>query len=214
MKKIFLLIIAAGLSLSGWAQFTYGPKLGVNMAKFSGEKIMPGAQAGMFLNGELWDRLGVQVDFLWTMKGSKSEKTDTLTTVTTNTMTGTVTTTTSTATATRTAYYRFVDIPICAYFPISDHIRGFFGPQLSIFRGGKQKATSGGQSSESDITGVTGEMSWTGGFDFQFNSPIILGVRFASNKFTKGTQTSGTADKDAKQSLNAVMISLAYRMSW
>ncbi len=209
------MILALGLASTGLAQFTYGPKIGVNMAKFSGEKIMPGGQAGLFVNGEFWDRIGMQVDFLWTLKGSKFVNVDTLTTVTTNTMTGAVTTTTSTATFTHTQYYRFVDIPICAYFPISEHIRGFFGMQLSLFRSGHEKYTGPSGSTEGDITGVTGQSSWMGGFDFKSNSPIILGVRFVSNKFTKGAQQpSGGADKDKGISLNAFMVNVAYRMSW
>ncbi len=213
MKKILLLIAVLGLFSTGVAQFTYGPKLGVNMAKFSGDRMLPGGQAGLFVNGELWDRIGVQVDFLWTLKGSKNVKENQVYTVTQNTLTGNFDSTLSTNTTTHTSYYRFVDIPICAYFPISEHIRGFFGPQLSIFRGGHEKYVYSGKTTENDITGVTGQMSWIGGFDLKSNSPIIFGVRFVSNKFGIGTKQSGAGDDNTK-SLNAFMINLGYRMSW
>src|ERR1700757_3175191 len=97
MKKIFLGILGISLFSAGYAQFTYGPKLGANMSKLPSDKLMPGFQVGGFLNGELYDRMGIQVDFLWTLKGTRHTNTDTIIgTPTTNTVTGVTTTPTST----------------------------------------------------------------------------------------------------------------------
>ena len=165
MKKIYLLIVGISIFSSAFSQFTYGPKLGVNTSKFDNDKIMPGFQVGGFLNGEFEDRIGIQADFLWTLKGNRH--TEDITSITSSTIT-TVTTT----------YYRFVEVPFCLYFPVSKHIRGFVGPQISIARKAHQKYDNGSKVTESDITGITTKTSFCAGFDFVFNSPIIVGVRF------------------------------------
>ncbi len=193
-----------------YAQFTYGPKLGGNMSRLSGDKIMPGFQAGGFVNAELEDRIGLQVDFLWTLKGNKRVVSDS----------NYATIPTSTYSITTKTYYRFVDVPICVYFPISKHIRGFAGPQISVFRKAKQTSTSslGGTAVEKNLSGLQGKVSLCAGIDLNLDSPIIIGVRFVTNKFTGGTETSQpSSDPDAKQEsqkLNCVMINVAYRMDW
>jgi hypothetical protein len=210
-KKIFLVIVAIGLFSTSFAQFTYGPKLGVNMSKLPNDNLRPGFQAGGFLNGEFWDRMGLQVDFLWTLKGNSHTHTDSLRTVTTNTITGLPTINTSTVAVITTTYYRFVDVPICAYFPISEHIRGFIGPQISVFKHASQTVTAGSAAAvKSDISGIKGQTSICLGFDLKSNSPIILGVRFVTNKFTGG----GSTDPKNPQTLSSFMINVAYRMNW
>ena len=199
-----------------YAQFTYGPKLGGNMSRLSGDKIMPGFQVGGFVNAELEDRIGLQVDFLWTLKGNRNLKTVESTTVTSPTSTLAVITASSTTT-TKT-YYRFVDVPICAYFPISKHIRGFAGPQISVFRKAKEKVSSslGGPVVEKNLAGITGKVSFCAGFDLTLDSPIIIGVRFVTNSFTQ-TEASvdpNVAGGDEKKKLNCVMLNVAYKMDW
>jgi hypothetical protein len=210
MKKTILVIIAITLFSTGFAQFTYGPKLGANVSKLPSDNMMPGFQAGGFLNGELYDRMGFQVDFLWTLKGTSNKTTDSVYTTTTNTVTGVSTTNTSTVSVLTGTYYRFVDIPICAYFPISKHIRGFFGPQISVFRHAEQDVTVGSSSTitKTALAGITTKTSICLGFDLKSNSPIIVGIRFVTNKFTGGSTTSGT------QTLSSLMINVAYRLEW
>lgn len=208
MKKVILVIITITLFSTGFAQFTYGPKLGVNMSKLSNDKMMPGFQAGGFINGEFYDRVGIQADFLWTLKGSRSTVTDSIHTISTNTVTGVTTVSTKTVSVVDTKYYRFVDIPICVYFPISKHIRGFLGPQISVFRHASQNVEVGSATAvKSDISGIKTQTSICLGFDLKSNSPIIVGLRFVTNKFTGGN-SAGT------QTLNSLMINVAYRMEW
>ena len=211
MKKIYLLIVGISIFTSAFSQFTYGPKLGANTAKFANDKIMPGFQLGGFLNGEFEDRIGIQVDFLWTLKGNHHvediARLDSLGLPTSSKIT----------TSTKT-YYRFVDIPFCLYFPVSKHIRGFVGPQISVARKAHQKYDNGSTVTESNITGITTKTSFCAGFDFVFNSPVIIGVRFVSNKFNQplassGLSSSGTTS-DEVQKLYSVMINIAYKMDW
>jgi hypothetical protein len=226
MKKNILTLLGILFMSVSFAQFTYGPKLGGNVSRLTGEKLLPGFQVGGFVNAELDDRIGLQVDFLWTLKGSRQtlKRTDSTLSVVTNTATSvttTVVTTTEFSSVTNT-YYRFVDVPICVYFPISKHIRGFAGPQLSVFRKAKQTyKPSSGTVTKTDITGITGSISLCAGFDFNLDSPIIIGVRFVTNSFTGGpsteTQQPTTGDENAKEpknKLNCFMLNVAYRMDW
>ncbi|MDI1354454.1 MAG: outer membrane beta-barrel protein [bacterium] len=191
MKKHIFTFIAMLATTVALAQFTYGPKIGFNASRFANDKFMPGIQAGAFLNSEIYDRMGIQIDFLYAIKGNKHEVgPDTLLTTT-------------------TTYYRFVEIPICAYFPVSKHIRGFFGPQLNIYRKGNQTVEYRGKSTETKVSG-TGVRSWIVGFDFNFDSPLTLGLRFVSNKFTS-TNFAGDSQDNA---LNSVLVSIGYTMDW
>jgi hypothetical protein len=209
MKKNILTLLGLFLVTVSFAQFTYGPKLGGNVSRLSGDKLMPGFQAGGFVNAELDDRIGVQVDFLWTLKGNKHVVTDS----------NYVNTPATTYTITTKTYYRFVDVPICVYFPISKHIRGFAGPQISVFRKAKEttKSSLGGTPVKKDLTGIAGKVSLCAGIDLVLDSPIIIGVRFVTNKFTGGTasaQAGGDDAKDDKSKLNCFMLNVAYRMDW
>ncbi len=210
MKKIIFILFGISLFFTNFAQLTYGPKLGGNISRLANDNLRPGFQLGAFVNGELYDRMGLQVDFLWTLKGNSHTRTDTTySTVTTGT---TTTINTSTVAVIATTYYRFVDVPICAYFPISNHIRGFAGPQLSVFRRASQTVSVGSKTPVvTDITGIKGQVSICLGFDFKFDSPIIFGVRFVTNKFTGGT---GSSTDTKAQTLNSFMINVAYKMDW
>lgn len=202
MKKIFLVIAGISLFSTAFSQFTYGPKLGVNTAHLPNDNIAPGIQFGGFLNGELDDRMGIQVDFLWTLKGNVHQTTvlDSLTGQPTSTKYNT------------TTYYRFVDIPICAYFPISKHVRGFIGKQLSIFRKAHETIVYPGKTIERDLTGITTKgSSWIAGFDFNLNSPLIIGMRFGTNAFSQPDPTGGAINE---MKLGFIMINFAYKMHW
>lgn len=209
MKKNIFTILGLFMISASFAQFTYGPKLGANMSRLSGDKMMPGFQAGGFVNAELEDRIGIQIDFLWTLKGTKHVITD-------SAYVGASINKTVYDVTTKT-YYRFVDVPICVYFPISKHIRGFAGPQISAFRKAHRTSVSslGGNPFEKDITGIAGKVSLCAGFDLSLDSPIIIGVRFVTNSFTGGAlSVDPNASGDEKQKLNCVMLNVAYRLDW
>lgn len=225
MKKNIFIVLGLLLTTVSFAQFTYGPKLGVNASRLSGDKIMPGFQVGGFVNAELEDRIGMQIDFLWTLKGTRKtfKRTDSTLSVVTNTTTMITTTVVSTSefSSVTNTYYRFVDVPICVYFPLSKHIRAFAGPQISVFRKAHQTyKPSTGTVTEKDITGIKGQISLCAGFDLNLDSPLIIGVRFVTNSFTGGpSETTSTmpADPDAKpeaSKLNCFMLNVAYRLDW
>src|ERR1035438_4688598 len=143
MKKILTLLAGVLIANMAFAQFTYGPKIGGNLSKLTGNDLMPGLQAGGFVNGEFFDKIGVQADFLWTLKGtSTSTNFDSLGRHLTSSITN-------------VTYYRFVDIPVCVYFPLSKHIRAFLGRQISVFKKAVETETyPSNHTATADITGI------------------------------------------------------------
>ncbi|MBN2174641.1 MAG: PorT family protein [Bacteroidales bacterium] len=83
MKKFkFILMIAAFVfGFSAMAQFTYGPKVGLNLANVSGDdvdnnKMLIGFNAGLLGNYAFGDMFSVQVEAMYDAKGAKYEGTD------------------------------------------------------------------------------------------------------------------------------------------
>lgn len=212
MKKNIFIVMGLMIASLSFAQLTYGPKLGGNVSRLPNDKLMPGFQVGGFVNAELEDRIGLQVDFLWTLKGNRHVV---------KTAEDTAMNITAYTTTTKT-YYRFVDVPLCVYFPISKHIRGFVGPQISVFRKAHEKTTSTAPGSilvEKDLTGIKGKVSFCAGFDLNLDSPIIIGVRFVTNSFTGGSSETSAQPQDPdakaeKTKLNCFMLNVGYRLDW
>jgi len=193
MKRYFLTLAAVAVTAMASAQFKYGPKLGVNTSNFENDIMVFGFHGGGFLTTELADRLGVQAEFLYSFKGNKH-------------VSGT-----GNSEVTTTSRYRFVEVPIMFYFPISDHLRGFIGPQLNFYRKGEQTVKGkSGPAVVSPVTG-TGVMSWCTGFDIVLDSPITIGARFVSNRFNSGVGGSGATEEFRLRSL---LVSVGYRLDW
>lgn len=192
IKLLALLLVM--LVTRSQAQLVYGPKIGGNTSKFTNADMRLGFHAGGFVNAELYDRFGVQADFIWTVKGSATDVGN------------------DSVSIIRTSYYRFIEVPICAYFPISKHIRGFVGPQLNFYRRG-QAVTEYKRSSVTEKLSGTGKMSWVAGFDFVFDSPITVGMRFGTTKFSTGATNSEDPDANISR-LNSFMLSVGYKLDW
>lgn len=83
MKKItfILLFVAIAFSLSTMAQFTYGPRLGLNIANLGGDdaddtKSLIGFNLGVLGNYAINDMFSVQGELLYDTKGAKFEGED------------------------------------------------------------------------------------------------------------------------------------------
>jgi len=83
MKKIkFVLMIAAiAIGFGAMAQFTYGPKVGLNLANLRGDdvdnnKMLIAFNAGVAGNIAISEMFAVQVEALYDAKGAKYEGTD------------------------------------------------------------------------------------------------------------------------------------------
>jgi hypothetical protein len=212
MKKRFFTILGILMISLSFAQLTYGPKIGFGAGRIANDKnvLSPGFQGGLFVNAELDDRIGIQVECLYSVKGNKHIYNAGLAgdsvTVKTN--------------------YRFIDVPVSVYFPISKHLRGVLGPQLSVYRGSSQKYVHNSspvyEKKEKNNLNISGKLSFYGGIDFVFDSPIMVGFRVISTKFTQssyglgdvdGGQPSGD-DKENKKGLMQFMIQVGYRLDW
>src|SRR5687767_3920237 len=79
MKKTHLIILTCFL-ISGHCmngQLRYGPRVGIGMSSLGGGNGSMGFQAGLFVNAELKDRMGLQPEILFTVKnGSQDLKID------------------------------------------------------------------------------------------------------------------------------------------
>ncbi|MBN3035122.1 MAG: PorT family protein [Bacteroidales bacterium] len=78
MKRTFLALIAVVFSISAMSQFTYGPKVGLNLANQSGDDVednsmLIGFNAGLMGNYAINDMLSVQLEALYDAKGAKYE---------------------------------------------------------------------------------------------------------------------------------------------
>ena len=80
--KIILLLTAIAFSFSTMAQFTYGPRLGVNFATLGGDdedgdyKTKIGLNLGAMGNYGINDMFSIQAELLYSAKGAKSEYKD------------------------------------------------------------------------------------------------------------------------------------------
>jgi hypothetical protein len=77
MKKVFLMIAAALISMSAMAQVQFGAKVGFDMTNFWGEnvqhKMKPGYQVGVLMEAKLADRFAIAPEVVFAAQGGKSE---------------------------------------------------------------------------------------------------------------------------------------------
>ena len=77
MKKIFLMIAAALISMSAMAQVQFGAKVGFDMTNFWGEnvqhKMKPAYQVGVLMEAKLADRFAIAPEVVFAAQGGKTE---------------------------------------------------------------------------------------------------------------------------------------------
>ena len=132
MKKIFLSTVTASLlflSMQSVAQISFGPKVGLNISRVSGDdeaditnaKSKVGFQAGGMLNAQINDYFAIRPELLFNNVGSIFKETDLKMTLNTN--------------------YLSLPINFVGQYPISDKfkLQGFVGPYAALGLGGKRK---------------------------------------------------------------------------
>ena len=135
--KIFLFAIAIVFGYNAMAQFSYGPKVGLNLASQTGEdvknnKMLMGFNVGALGNYAFGDIFSAQLEVLYDTKGAKYEKTDEIgntTSINTN--------------------LNYISIPIMAKATFGEDIKFFgeVGPNIGMLAGAK----------------IDGESEWTVG---------------------------------------------------
>lgn len=196
LNKIFaVLVVLAALPIH--AQFTYGPRVSVGLTSLGGGSSSFGFQVGLFLNGELKDRMGIQPEVLFSIKNGVDK-------YSVDNPNGS-----ATKQERKTSYtFSYIDIPFYGYVPLSKHIRLLIGPQFSVVNKATRKTTGDGLSgSETDRVDVEGELKSdvgiAGGIDFELSSPLKFGLRFST---TGGEAFSGKS--------TLVGFTMAYSMDW
>lgn len=171
---------------------TFGLKGGITNANLSVDdsldldtKSVWGAAGGLFIGGNLTDRLGLQAEVLLTQKGAKLDVLDL-------------------STKTRLTY---LDVPVTVRLGNTmnnnAHFHVFTGPQLGI----KIKARNISDAGDFDIGGdvKSTDIGWTLGAGFE-TGPFILDARY-----TLGLTNIAVADSDGSTKNRAFMVLAGYR---
>jgi len=124
--KVFITVMAVIFGFGAMAQFTYGPKLGLNLANQSGDvennKMLIGFNIGVAGNYSITDMFSVQAEISYDKKGAKYEWED---------ETGNKTST--------PVSFGYINIPIMGVASFGDDIKFFgeIGPTIGILTSAK-----------------------------------------------------------------------------
>lgn len=199
MKKLLLSLIA-GIAFLGsvkaQSEFTFGPKVGLNVSNIthSHGDNKASIHAGMFAEARFTDWLGVQAEILYSRQGWR-DKVD------------------IDGDKDVKAKYRvnYLNIPILARFYVWDGLSVDLGPQLGIALNAKEKYKHGGSTVKDKIHNLnTLEVSFAMGLSYEFNRGLILSARYnlgLSNVFDKD-------DFGADNKNHVFQLGLAYRLNW
>jgi hypothetical protein len=194
MKKIFATILVfVTLAGSIGAQCKYGPRVSAGLSSFGGGNSGVGIQAGIFINAELKDRIGIQGEVLYSVfNGSKDVKSYDVASA-------------SYVTNTEKYHFVYINVPVYGFVHLSDHINFLAGPMFGIINKATEELTGPNITGDNtqDISGVKTKLGFAAGIDFQLSSPLRLGLRFSSNG---GDPFSGKA--------TFVGATMAYDMDW
>lgn len=197
MKKALLsLALLAGFAGAAHAQsgtLKYGVKGGFNLSSYSGSeagdvKFKPGFSAGAALMYGFTDLVNLEIDALYSQKGTLVENYTPATGANKNTnFRSTV---------------QYIDVPVLAHLTTGEDGKGFFfelGPQASFLVGVRDftrpDGAGAGSSSEVQTNTTTDNLNkvaigYAGGLGYQLTSGLGLGVRYTgdfSNVYKDGT---------------------------
>jgi hypothetical protein len=192
MKNLCLsLLLLTGLASS--AQVTYGPKIGLNLAKirFSSEFHDGGFKAGLFfggyLNYSINSKFSVQPELFYSMEGGKDKST--------------------TSSSSGTINSGFLNIPVLLKYSTPSGFFGEAGPQLGFLLSNKEKWNG----SKVDIK------EYYKSIEFRF--PIGIGYKFSNAASVDLRYSAGLSaiNKDVvnggKLKNNVISLGLHYNLS-
>lgn len=160
IKYTFAIILFVTIANTAKSQFIYGPHVGVGVSTLGNNDIGVSAEFGMFIRAELMDRLGLQPEFIYSLKTGSRE------------VTGPPIVTTSYT-------FQYFEIPFLFYFPLSDHISIQVGPNFAFGLSGNEKTTSGNTSADASVN-VDAKSGIAAGFVFETGSRLKLGFQYRS----------------------------------
>jgi len=172
MMMVLLLGVMFTNTLSAQGITDKGVKVGLNMAKFTGDdsdfggEMDPGFALGFavggFLTYSMNDQMSIRPEFLYSVKGSKYEESEGGETVTLN------------------MAMNYLDIPILGVYSVQDNINVFAGPYFGMFLGGKMKMEYAGESEEEDIEkeDTANDFGLVFGGSYGINDNITIEARY------------------------------------
>jgi hypothetical protein len=180
--------------ISAGAQCKYGPRLAVGLSSLGGGNSGIAVQAGLFVNAELKDRMGIQGEVLYGIKNGNKDFTQ-------------VNSTGDKVLYTTKYSFTYIDVPIYGYVPLSKHITFLAGPLIGIVNKATERLTgpnvTGEAAEKRDIADTDAKLGFAAGLDFNMASPVRFGLRFATNG---GDPFTGKS--------SFVGVTMAYYMDW
>ena len=164
MKKIITLLFTAAQFLNAHAQFTFGPKVGVNIAKenysstYYSTSPRLGLAAGIFTNYTFGKHFGIQAELIYSSEGTKESSPISNGVVTINR----------------------INIPLLFQYK---HPKGIYieaGPQIGLLQSAKGKYTTGNYDFKTNTQ--SNLLSWCVGAGYQLNQLVQglgAGIRYA-----------------------------------
>jgi hypothetical protein len=188
MKKVLLsLALLTGFAGAANAQsgvFKYGVKGGFSLSNYSGSeagdtKFKPGFTAGALINYGFSDLISLQIEGLYSQKGTLVKNYRAATAANNNTdFRSTV---------------QYIDVPVLAKFTTGDDGKGLFfelGPQASFLVGTRDftrpQGAGAGSPQEVEVNSSTDNLNkvaigYVGGIGYQLTSGLGLGVRYTGD---------------------------------
>lgn len=173
MKKSFITFICLFMfALHVNAQLKYGPRFSLGSSSLGGGNTSIGFQAGLFINAELKDRMGVQPEVLFSIKMGSQD--------------GSYEDINGASVSIKTRYtFTYIDIPLYGYVPVSKHITFLAGPQIGVVNKATRITTgtgvSGSEAKRQDVQDTKAKLGIAAGIDFMLSSPVRFGLRFSTN---------------------------------
>ena len=165
MKKVFVLIAAAIVSMSAMAQVQFGAKVGVDMTNFWGSDtehgMQPNYQAGALMEYKFSDHFGIAPEIVFAAQGGKHKAGGVTTKFNTN----------------------YINIPVMLKFYASDKFSVDFGPQLGINVYSKFTVSGGGADVTTDIKDGTKTVDFGLGLGGTYN---LTEKAFVQARYTMG----------------------------
>lgn len=164
MKKIITLLFTAAQFLNAHAQFTFGPKVGVNITKenysstYYSTSHRVGLAAGIFTNYTFGKHFGIQAELIYSSEGTKESSPISNGVVTINR----------------------INIPLLFQYK---HPKGIYieaGPQIGLLQSAKGKYTTGNYDFKTNTQ--SNLLSWCVGAGYQLNQLVQglgAGIRYA-----------------------------------
>lgn len=196
MKRLFLMVLILGLAggLKAQSDFTFGPKLGLNLSNISNSEanVKPSIHFGAFAATNLTDLVGLQVELLYSRQGCSDSY--------------------DTGGEDAKVKYRvnYLNIPVLARLHVWDRLSVDLGPQLGFALNAKVKVKQGGEVIKKKMDHLnTVDLSFAVGASYELKMGILLSARYnigLTNVFDK--DTFGSTNKNG-----VFQFSVGYRLN-